>query len=148
ALLSVVSQILFIIIVMVGALGGQSISSNIAVSKMQQHRKTIYDNTAAISLQDSIDEQHAVARLRVQHLAVLSGEAVGASCSPLNLNVLSNKINARKNIDDPTSKQLDETFANIRAIMDQPVSPQHYHALSRAVDNLHNALRFIRNTTA
>lgn len=86
--------------------------------------------------------------IRGQYLALLSGESLGVSSSPLNLNVLFNKIKARKNIDDTTSKQLDETFANIRAIMDQPVSPQNYHALSREVDNLHNALRFIRNTTA
>lgn len=148
AKLSVFSQILFIIILMVGVMVGQSISSNRAMSKIQQHLKTIYDNTAAISLQDSIDVEIDVERIRGQYLALLSGESLGVSSSPLNLNVLFNKIKARKNIDDTTSKQLDETFANIRAIMDQPVSPQNYHALSREVDNLHNALRFIRNTTA
>src|SRR5690606_37229144 len=84
AKLSVFSQILFIIILMVGVMVGQSISSNRAMSKIQQHLKTIYDNTAAISLQDSIDVEIDVERIRGQYLALLSGESLGVSSSPLN----------------------------------------------------------------
>ena len=146
--ISVFYQILFIIILMVGFMVWQSISSNKAMDMIQKNTKTIYDNTAAISAQDSIDIELEVERIRGQYLALLAGESYGGSASQSNLNILFNKIKARKHIDDTTNKRLDETFANIRAIMEKPVSPQNFQALSREVDNLHSSLRFIRNITA
>ena len=47
--ISVFYQILFIIILMVGFMVWQSISSNKAMDMIQKNTKTIYDNTAAIS---------------------------------------------------------------------------------------------------
>ncbi|NLY90459.1 MAG: hypothetical protein GX081_02480 [Firmicutes bacterium] len=145
---SVFYQILFIIILMIGFMVGQSINSNHAMQMIQQNTKKIYDNTAAISAQDSIDIEIDVERIRGQYLALLAKEAVDEIAKPVNLNVLFNKIKARKNIDEATSKKLDEIFTNIRAIMEKPVDNQHFLALSREVDNLHSVLRYIRNTTA
>lgn len=146
--ISVFYQIIFIIVLMIGFMVGQSINSSRAMNMIQQNTSKIYDNTAGISVQDSIDIEIDVEKIRGQYLALLANESLDGSPYQVNLNVLFNKIKARKNIDASTNKRLDEIFTNIKAIMEKPVNPHNFMALSREVDNLQSALRYIRNATS
>jgi len=147
---SVFYQILFIIILMIGFMVVQSITGSKAMQMIQENSRKIYDTTAAISAQDSVDVEIEVERIRSQYLALLAREEVGKIPKEIqvDLNVLANQIKSRKNIDDATSKKLDESLRNIKAMLASPVSGQNFLALSREVDNLQSALRYIRNTNA
>lgn len=143
--ISVFYQILFLIVLMIALMVIQSINSSRAMHMIQQNTSTIYNNTAAISAQDGIDIEIEVERIRGHYLALLATESPGYR---LNINVLFNKIKARKNIDEATNKKLDEIFAKIKAIMERPVNSSNFTDLSKEVDNLHSVLRYIRNITS
>ncbi|HEY8344636.1 MAG TPA: methyl-accepting chemotaxis protein [Bacillota bacterium] len=147
--ISVFYQIIFIIILMIGFMVGQSINSSRAMNMIQQNTKKIYDNTAGISQQDNIDIEINVEKIRGQYLALLANESLsGSPYQVFNVNTLFNKIKARKYIDDSTNKRLDEIFSNIKAILEKPVNSRNFTALSREVDNLQSVLRYIRNASS
>ncbi|HEY8392516.1 MAG TPA: hypothetical protein VIL83_07305 [Capillibacterium sp.] len=103
---SVFYQILFIIILMIGFMVVQSITGSKAMQMIQENSRKIYDTTAAISAQDSVDVEIEVERIRSQYLALLAREEVGKIPKEIqvDLNVLANQIKSRKNIDDATRK--------------------------------------------
>lgn len=146
--ISVFHQIIFLIIIMIAFMVILSINSSKAMNIIQQNTSTIYDNTAGIKTQDSIDIEVEVEKIRNHYLSLLANQSTAVSSSKLNLNVLFNKIKARKNIDESTNKRLDESFARIKVIMEQPINSSNYTTLSQEIDNLQSALKYIRNTTS
>jgi len=146
--ISVIYQVLFIIVIMLVFMIIQSINSSKAIDLIQRNIGIIYDNTATIKVENSVEVEIDVERIRSYYLARLVNDSTIESEFKLNLNVLFNRIKARHNIDDTTNKRLDETFAKIRATLDQPVTARNYAILTQEIDNLHNAIRYVRNTTS
>jgi len=146
--ISVIYQVLFIIVIMLVFMIIQSINSSKAIDLIQRNIGIIYDNTATIKVENSVEVEIDVERIRSYYLARLVNDSTIESEFKLNLNVLFNRIKARQNIDDTTNKRLDETFAKIRATLDQPVTARNYAILTQEIDNLHNAIRYVRNTTS
>ena len=146
--ISVIYQVLFLIILMIMLMTIQSINGSRAIDMIQKNTGKIYDNTATIRAENDVEVEIDVERIRSYYLALLVNNSTIESEFKINLNVLFNLIKARQNIDDSTNKKLDETFANIRAILDKPVNAYNYAILSQEIDNLHNTLRYVRNTTS